>query len=355
MKKAPSTRKAHAEAKADSPAKHPTLTDTQGNRILVGDCRVVLGATPEFAESKVDLIFADPPFNWNRGYDQWDDKMDREDYLDFTYDWVDMCCRGLRPGGSLFINIPDDTVAEIVCFLKGHMSRKPSCPMRMINWCLWHYRFGQNRTDAFVSSKVNCLYFVKQESATQKRTWNPLDVLEPSDRATTYGDTRTLNKKDGMPAGMRVPLDVWYGPYWGRIQGNNKERRPHHDNQLPEVYLDRVVRCASNAGDLVVDPFTGSGTTAVVARALGRKFLGSEFSLDNATRCIARMEEGLTRPTGQPPQGSALVAPRRTLKVGEVVTTKPAPSRKAKLVEARIKPGDVIVRNGKRVKIGKGQ
>lgn len=333
--------------------KHRPLVDTKGNEILVGDCRQVLAARPEFQQGTVDLVFADPPFNWSRGYDQWNDSMKREDYLDFTYDWIDLCVRGLRAGGSLFINIPDDTAAEIVCFLKGHFARKPSARMDMVNWCLWHYRFGQNRTDAFVSSKVNCLYFVKEGG---KRTWNPLEVLEPSDRATTYGDKRTLSKKDGMPAGMRVPLDVWYGPYWGRIQGNNKERRPQHDNQLPEVYLERVIRCASNPGDLVVDPFTGSGTTAVVARALGRRFLGSEFSAENAARALSRMEEGPTRPLGQ--TGSSAIAPKRKAldldaAPSDAPPAKPARTRAKSTTASRVKPGEVIVRNGKRVVAGK--
>jgi hypothetical protein len=84
-------------------------------------------------------------------------------------------------------------------------------------------------------------------------------VLEPSDRATVYFDPRTLAKDENK--GMRVPMDVWYGQYWGRIQGNNKERRARHHNQIPEVYLERVIRACSNEGSLVLDPFLGSGTT----------------------------------------------------------------------------------------------
>jgi hypothetical protein len=84
-------------------------------------------------------------------------------------------------------------------------------------------------------------------------------------------------------------MDVWYGPWWGRIQGNNRERRAGHDNQLPEAYLERVILSTSNAGDLVLDPFLGSGTTGTVARAYGRRFIGVEFSRRNAASAWERI------------------------------------------------------------------
>src|SRR5690349_13773259 len=179
--------------------------------VYVGDCRETL---PRLRLSgTVDLVFADPPFNWNRAYDKWDDALPEKEYLDFTYAWLDLCVGALRPGGSMWVNIPDDWAAEIVVHLK---QRK----LAMRNWCIWHYRFGQNSTEKFISSKVHVLYFTKGGAP---HTWNPTEVLEASDRASTYFDPRTQSKRDGMPEGQRVPLDVWYGQYWGRIQGNNKE------------------------------------------------------------------------------------------------------------------------------------
>ncbi len=261
-------------------------------RVYLGDCRRLLPTIPEVRDSALDLVFADPPFNWKRGYDEWDDHMDEGDYLTFTYDWIDLCLGGLRPGGSLWINIPDDWAAEIVCFLKGRLIRKPTHLVAMDNWCIWHFRFGQNATERFINSKVHVLHFVK---AGGSRTFNARDVLEMSDRRAIYGDPRTESKKDGMPSGMRVPMDVWYGQYFGRVQGNNRERRHYHDNQLPEAYLERVIRASSNAGDLVLDPFLGSGTTGVMAHALGRRFIGCEFSSQNAANAVERMKAGPVR------------------------------------------------------------
>lgn len=246
--------------------------------VFVGDCREVLASLTK----KVDLIFADPPFNWKVAYDGWHDNMAREEYIKFTHDWLDACIKALAPHGSIWVNIPDDTAAEIVIHLKNR-------GLHMINWCIWHFRFGQCTNSSFIVSKVHALYFAKDR---EHRTWNPDDVLEPSDRATIYADKRTRETKN---PGTRLPLDVWYGKYWGRIQGNNRERRQNHQNQIPEIYLERVISACSNRDDLVLDPFLGSGTTCTVARELGRRSIGIEYAKTTAKSAFERIKDGGVR------------------------------------------------------------
>src|SRR5262249_34279807 len=149
------------------------------------------------------------------------------------------------------------------------------------------------------------LYFARDR---ENRIWNPKAVLEPSDRAAVYDDPRTRKTKQ---PGRRVPLDVWYGPLWGRIQGNNKERRKNHQNQIPEGYLERVIRACSNEEDLVLDPFLGSGTTCTVARALGRRSLGIEYSKRNALSAFERIQAGSVRLTSSSPQTNSFMIHRR--------------------------------------------
>ncbi|MBN1592513.1 MAG: site-specific DNA-methyltransferase [Candidatus Coatesbacteria bacterium] len=259
--------------------------------VYVGDCREVLAGLP--AES-VELIFADPPFNWNVPYSGWKDNMRRTDYLTFTYEWLDACIRVLKSNGSLWVNIPDDWAAEIVVHLKER-------GLQMVNWCIWHFRFGQCRDANFIVSKVHVLYFAKDRKS---RIWNPDDILVPSDRASIYNDARTRSTRR---PGLRVPLDVWYGDYLGRIQGANKERRPGHHNQIPETYMQRVIMGCSNEGDLVLDPFLGSGTTCTVARALNRRSIGIEFSEPTAASAFERIKSGAVRlgPDGKPTLESA--------------------------------------------------
>ncbi|QOJ00180.1 MAG: site-specific DNA-methyltransferase [Phycisphaeraceae bacterium] len=298
--------KPHAASKVAAPRVRGMPEAPAGVRVEVGDCRAVLPTIGEVSRGEVDLIFADPPFNWSVPYERWEDTLSQTEYLSFTYEWLGLCVGGLRAGGALWVNIPDDWAAEIVVDLKGR-------GMEMVNWCVWHYRFGQNNRSRFISSKVHALYFVKPGG---ERTFNASAVAEPSDRALVYGDRRTLVKRDGMPPGMRVPMDVWYGKYWGRIQGNNKERRSRHHNQLPEVYLERVVRACSNEGDVVLDPFLGSGTTGVVAHALGRRFIGVEFSAGNAASALERIRRGPMRAlVGSGGEGSAIFPARRRLEI----------------------------------------
>ncbi len=326
--------------------------DDPDTRLYVGDCRDILAQLPD--KGSVDLIFADPPFNWDvpyagdssehvaaaaiesaadtgrkkqagkakaasasssvaaksngsTGNGGWNDRMPRREYERFTFDWLDACIDCLAPHGSIFVNIPDDTAAECVIHLKRR-------GLTMINWCIWHFRFGQNRSSSFIMSKVHVLYFAKN---LDDRIWNPNDILELSDRASIYGDPRTMAKNENK--GLRVPMDVWYGKYWGRIQGNNKERRHNHHNQIPEIYLERVIKACSNPGDLVLDPFCGSGTTSTVARALGRRSITCEYSKVNAASAWERITKiGMIKRDDDGPQSTAIFEKRR--KIQPVIT-----------------------------------
>jgi len=233
-------------------------------------------------------------------YDEWHDGMPRREYERFTFDWLSACVDALAPHGSIFVNVPDDIAAECVLHLKR-------LGLLMINWCIWHFRFGQCRDSSFIMSKVHVLYFAKDP---RNRIWNGNEILELSDRASIYADPRTMAKETNK--GLRVPMDVWYGKYWGRIQGNNKERRRQHHNQIPEVYLERVIKACSNSGDLVLDPFCGSGTTSTVARALGRRSITIEYSKVNAESAWERITKvGMIPRDKDGPQSTAIFKPRR--------------------------------------------
>lgn len=259
--------------------------DNPSTTVLVGNCGEVLRWLKSHAAGRFDLIFADPPFNWGREYDVWDDSMGEEQYLKFTRDWIDACIPLLSESGSFWVNIPDEWVA----FVYTHLKRRGLHP---VNWNIWHYRFGQCTDAKFIRSKVHALYFCVDP---KRRIWDPSGVIEASDRSAIYADDRTKTRKSRMPPGMRVPFDVWYGPNLGRIQGNNAERRAGHDNQLPELYMHRVISSCTRESSLVLDPFLGSGTTLTVARAMGRASMGVEISEDMAESAFKRIMSGAVR------------------------------------------------------------
>jgi DNA modification methylase len=259
----------------------------QTNTILHGDCLRLLAQLPEAC---VDLAFADPPFNIGYEYDVYDDRQSRDDYLAWTDRWLAAVRRVLRPAGSFFVAIGDEYAAEIKV-------RLDALGLTMRNWIVWHYTFGVHCQKKFTRSHAHILYYV----ADAKRfTFNADAVRVPSARQTTYADRRA------NPKG-RVPDDTWvlrpqedgrfFGPetdtwYVSRVCGTFKERTGH-PCQMPEALLERIVRVASNPGDLVLDPFVGSGTTLAAAKRLGRRYLGMELSKEYAERVRQRLD-GIT-------------------------------------------------------------
>jgi site-specific DNA-methyltransferase (adenine-specific) len=232
------------------------------------------------------LLFADPPFNMGQQYEGFNDRTDSHEFSSFMSQWIRAAWSAVASGGVLAIHHPVflQSVVWRACRLFDHHHE---------NTIIWHYRFGQCRDTDWIDNHCQCAIFRKPAGP---RRWNPDAVLVESDRKSKYGDSRIQLSSRG---GMRVPGNVWGipsdGEYWGRVQGNSKERRSGHPNQLPEVYLERLIRAYTDEGDFVVDPFVGSGTTPVVARALGRRFRGCDISKTNVEWARERMRIGSVR------------------------------------------------------------
>jgi DNA modification methylase len=226
---------------------------------------------------KFDFIFADPPFNIGQQYND-----SRADFSKFTRRWIEVCWDALRSRGVLALHGNDSLAAMYV-------RTAARLKMRRVAWVIWHYRFGQCGRSNWINAHCHCLIFAK----SRNHTWNAKSVLVPSDRATIYADKRIHETESG---GTRVPGTVWGVPSdgrnWGRVQGNNRERRKGHPNQLPEKYLRRLIRAYTNRGDRILDPFGGSGTTAVVAGALKRRCVTIDISEENCDSIRDRIKKG---------------------------------------------------------------
>ncbi|AMV25477.1 DNA adenine methyltransferase YhdJ [Gemmata sp. SH-PL17] len=235
-------------------------------RVVTGSCLDVL---PTLAECSVDLIATDPPFNIGFHYDVYQDKRSRADYLAFVDQWLREAVRVLSPVGSMWVAIGDEYAAE-------YKVRLDALGLTMRNWCIWHYTFGTHQKKKFGRDHTHLLYFVRDPN---RFTFNA-DLVRVESERQRAGDKRA------DPRG-RVPGDVWHFP---RLPGNAKERTGH-PCQMPESVLERIVLACSHEGDLVLDPFAGSGTTLAVAQRLDREAIGIELSADYA----ARIEERLAR------------------------------------------------------------
>ena len=254
------------------------------DQVVIGDCVTLLNEIPS---ETVDLVFADPPFNIGYEYDRYNDRRTHEDYLNWTTEWLTAAVRVLKPSGSMFVAIGDEYVAE-------HKVRLDALQMTMRNWIVWHYTFGVSCTHKFSRSHTHILYYVKD---AKRFTFNSDAIRVPSARQTTYADRRA-NQKGKVPDNTWVlrpqederffqpDTDTWNS---SRVCGTFHERLSH-PCQMPEAILDRILRVSSDPGDLVLDPFAGSGTTLAVAKKLDRRYYGIELSPDYAQAIEERLD-----------------------------------------------------------------
>jgi site-specific DNA-methyltransferase (adenine-specific) len=237
----------------------------------------------------VDLAFADPPFNIGYEYDVYDDRADAEHYLDWTRTWGKEVHRVLKPSGTFWLAIGDEYAAELKLIFQKELG------FTCRSWVIWYYTFGVNCTKKFSRSHAHLFHFVKDP---KQFTFNSLDIRVPSARQLVYADARAdsrgrlpddtwILRPQDLPEGFQPDEDTWY---FSRVCGTFKERAGWHGCQMPEQLLGRIVRACSNHGDVVLDPFAGSGTTLVVAKKLGRKWIGFELSPQYATQARARLD-----------------------------------------------------------------
>ena len=246
------------------------------NEVIEGDC---LEGMKQLADGSVDLVFADPPFNIGYKYDLYEDNLEDNEYLGWSREWIEQAIRVLKADGTFWLAIGDEYAAE----MKILMQRTLGLTCR--SWVIWYYTFGVNCQKKFNRSHAHLFQMVKDPG---NFTFNADDARVPSARQLVYGDKRAnprgrlpddtwILRPQDLPEGFEPDDDTWYFP---RVAGTFKERSGFHGCQMPEQLLGRIIRVSSNEGELVLDPFAGSGTTLAVAHKLRRQFLGYEISAD---------------------------------------------------------------------------
>lgn len=236
--------------------------------INVGDCVEVLRSIPR---DSIDLVVTDPPYNVGVNYGRGAKADRRKDYDLWCETWVGLCCRALRPSGSLWIISGQEHGADIDIAIQR-------AGMTMRNRICWFESFGVYCHRKFARTSRPIFYATKSRRGF---TFNAAAVRVPSARATKYGDRRAA-------PGGRIMDDVW--PI-NRVCGTFRERVPGVPTQLPESLVRRIIEVSSNPGDTILDPFAGSGTTLAVAKRLGRSGIGIELNADYAGIARRRIDE----------------------------------------------------------------
>jgi len=227
----------------------------------------------------VQLVFADPPYNIKKA--EWDSFDSQKKYVEWSLEWIDEVQRILDPKGSLYICGFSEILADIK-WAASHLFK--GC-----KWIVWFYRNKANLTNDWGRSHESMLHFRK----SKKFIFNTDEVRIPYNTHTLkyprhpqadtsqYGNGKkhlwTPNSKGAKPK------DVFEIP----TLSNSSWERMEHPTQKPVELVKKCILASSNPGDIVVDPFGGSGTTYAVSEALKRQWLGSETN-DNYCKIISK-------------------------------------------------------------------
>ena len=237
------------------------------------DCMEVL---PLLKDGVVDTVFADPPFNLGKEYGKnCDDLKPDEEYLKWCREWVTECVRVIKPGGAFFLyNLPKWNV-----LLGAHLT---SLGMDFRHWIAIEISACLPIPGRLHPSHYSLLYYTKGKPRTFRRIRTPIQTCRHcGGEVKDYGGHRGAMNPNGVNL-----KDVWTDiPPVRHWKFKSKDRRA---NALSTKILDRVIEMSTVRGELVMDPFGGSGTTFAVCEKKGREWIGTE--IDFAPEIIDRIE-----------------------------------------------------------------
>ena len=212
-------------------------------------------------DNSVDVTFADPPFNLKKKYSNYKDKHTTEEYLSWCKEWLKEMVRITKNSGSIFVhNIP-----KWLIYFGSYLNKIAI----FRHWIAWD-AMGAPLGKTLLPNHYGILYYVKS-----KKDYKFYDIrmLHKRCRKCGYVLKDYGGKKDQMHRFGPLLSDVWTDIY--RIR--HKKRRDEHPCQLPIHLLERLILMSSDEGDTVLDPFIGTGTTAIAAKKLGRKYIGIDI------------------------------------------------------------------------------
>jgi site-specific DNA-methyltransferase (adenine-specific) len=215
----------------------------------------------------VDLIFIDPPYNIGKDFITTKDKWETdEDYLNWSYKWIDLCIEKLKRNGSLYIMTSTQNMPYFDIYIRQKMV--------VLSRIAWYYdSSGVQAKKYFGSLYEPILFCVKDE---KNYCFNANEILI---EAKTGAKRKLIDYRKLIPTqynSTKVPGNVWEFP---RVRYRMDEYE-NHPSQKPIKLLERIIKASSNKDDIILDPFSGTFTTSFVCKELGRKSIGIE--IDNS-------------------------------------------------------------------------
>lgn len=231
-------------------------------KIITGDA---ISELKKLESNSVDLVIADPPYNLGKDYGNNHDIQGFDEYLVFSHNWLSQAHRVLKPSGTLYVFMG----FRFISYLYNIVDRELG--MFFNSWIVWHYTQGIGKTRGFSPRHDDILMFTK----TENFKFNLDEVRVPQKYYRERNNMRGAN-----------PGDVWM---FSHVHYCN-ENRQNHPTQKPEGLIERMVLASTDENDLVVDPFSGSGTTLRVCQQLNRNAVGVEINPE-----YVQMTEGRLR------------------------------------------------------------
>lgn len=233
-------------------------------------------------DSSVDLIFADPPYSIKKA--DWDTFSNQDEYIKFSVRWIKEASRVLKDTGTLYICGFSEILADL-----HHPAMKYFYNCR---WIIWHYKNKANLGNDWGRSHESILCLRKSNKHTMnidsiRLPYNSHTLKYPSHpqaETSQYGNGKKRENWIPNPLGAK-PKDVIEIPTTCNGMG---EKTPH-PTQKPEELLRKIILASSNENDIVLDPFIGSGTTAVCAKQLNRQFIGIEQNEEYLNWAVNRL------------------------------------------------------------------
>ena len=211
-------------------------------------------------DESIDMIYTDPPFNTGdvqRSARTGNSYLDhRDDYISWVCSWVKECHRVLKSTGTIYLHL-DERCAYKVRASALDVVFGEDCYLSTV---IWAYDFGGRGKRCWPKKHDVILAYTKTKDG-HIFNWDDIDRIP-------YMAPGLQKDKARAEAG-KVPTDVW----WMSIVGTQSKERVGYPNQKPQALVERAIRASSNPGDIVLDPFAGSGTTGAAAAALGRSFV----------------------------------------------------------------------------------
>lgn len=234
------------------------MLDKYINNIIQGDCVELLKNIPD---GSIDCTFADPPFNLKKGYNSYKDRLNIQEYIDWCEIWITEMVRITKPTGAIFLhNIP-----KWLTFYTEILNKQADFK-HWISWDAATAPMGKSLQPAH----YGILFYAKDAKQLQFH-----EIRAPHKRARKSG---ILAKDYGGKKSMIHPFGPLVSDVWTDIfRVKHNKYRDEHPCQLPIHLLERIILMATNEGDIVLDPFNGTGTTAIAAKRLGRKYIGFEL------------------------------------------------------------------------------